>query len=149
MTAAQQKKPIPLGWALDADGQPTTDAEAALKGTLLPAGGAKGAALALMVEILAAALTGSNFAFEATSFFDAKGAPPAVGQVLLAIDPDAFAGNTSFADRVSVLAQAIEQDAGARVPGKRRFNLRAHAEAHGVDVDAALVAEVQGIAAVR
>ena len=50
MTAAQQKKPIPLGWALDEHGQPTTDPEAALKGTLLPSGGAKGAALALMVE---------------------------------------------------------------------------------------------------
>jgi (2R)-3-sulfolactate dehydrogenase (NADP+) len=149
MTAAQQKKPIPLGWALDADGQPTTNAEAALKGTLLPAGGAKGAALALMVEILAAALTGSNFAFEATSFFEAEGAPPSVGQVLLAIDPGAFAETTTFADRVSALAQAIEQDAGARVPGMRRFNLRAQAKAHGVDVDAGLVAEVQSIAAAR
>ncbi len=149
MAAAQQKRSIPLGWALDAHGQPTTDAEAALKGTLLPSGGAKGAALALMVEVLAAALTGSNFAFEATSFFEAEGAPPSVGQVLLAIDPGAFAGTTSLPDRVSALAQAIEQDAGARVPGRRRFNLRAQAAAEGVDVDAALLADVQGIAAGR
>jgi (2R)-3-sulfolactate dehydrogenase (NADP+) len=147
MTAAQQKKPIPLGWALDTNGQPTTSAEAALKGTLLPSGGAKGAALALMVEILAAALTGSNFAFEATSFFEAEGAPPSVGQLLLAIDPGAFAGNTSLPDRVALLAQASEQDAGARVPGRRRFNLRAQAEALGVEIDAALLADVQGIAA--
>jgi (2R)-3-sulfolactate dehydrogenase (NADP+) len=147
MTAAQQKKPIPLGWALDTNGQPTTSAEAALKGTLLPSGGAKGAALALMVEILAAALTGSNFAFEATSFFEAEGAAPSVGQLLLAIDPGAFAGNTSLPDRVALLAQAIEQDAGARVPGRRRFNLRAQAEAQGVDIDAALLADVQSIAA--
>ncbi len=149
MTAAQQKKPIPLGWALDTNGQPTTDAEAALKGTLLPSGGSKGAALALMVEVLAAALTGSNFAFEATSFFEAEGAPPSVGQLLLVIDPGAFAGNTSLPDRVAQLAHAIEQDAGARVPGKRRFNLRAQAEAQGVDIDAALIADVQGIAAGR
>lgn len=146
MTAAQQKKTIPLGWAVDRQGQPTTDAEAALEGTLLPSGGAKGAALALMVEVLAAALTGSNFAFEATSFFEAGGAPPSVGQFLIAIDPGAFAGSTSLPDRISLLAQAIEQEAGARVPGKRRFDLRNRAAAHGVDVDAALLAGVQDIA---
>ncbi|MFM9846106.1 MAG: Ldh family oxidoreductase [Hyphomicrobiaceae bacterium] len=146
MTAALQKKTIPLGWALDVSGQPTTNAEAALKGTLLPSGGAKGAALALMVEVLAAALTGSNFAFEATSFFEADGAPPSVGQFLLAIDPGAFAGETSLPERISLLAQAIEHEAGARVPGKRRFDLRDQAAAHGVDVDAALLADVQDIA---
>jgi (2R)-3-sulfolactate dehydrogenase (NADP+) len=146
MTAAQQKKPIPLGWALDARGQPTTNAEAALKGTLLPSGGAKGAALALMVEVLAAALTGSNFAFEATSFFEAEGAPPSVGQLLLAIDPTAFAKETSLPDRIAVLAQTIELEAGARVPGQRRFDLRAQAATRGVDVDTALLDHVQDIA---
>jgi (2R)-3-sulfolactate dehydrogenase (NADP+) len=146
MTAALQKKPIPLGWALDASGQPTTNAEAALKGTLLPSGGAKGAVLALMVEVLAAALTGSNFAFEATSFFEAEGAPPSVGQLLLAIDPGAFTGSTSLPERIAVLAQAIEQDAGTRVPGARRYDLRAQAAARGVDVDTALLADVQDIA---
>jgi (2R)-3-sulfolactate dehydrogenase (NADP+) len=62
LAAAQKGEPIPLGWAVDAQGQPTTDAKAALAGTLIPAGGAKGAALALMVETLAVALTGANFA---------------------------------------------------------------------------------------
>lgn len=146
LTAAQQKKAIPLGWALDEQGQPTTDPEAALKGTLLPSGGAKGAALALMVEILAAALTGSNFAFEATSFFEADGAPPAVGQFLVAIDPGAFAGETSLPERIALLAQAIEQEAGARISGKRRYDLRNQAAACGVDVDAALLSDVQNIA---
>lgn len=146
MTAALQKKSIPLGWALDASGQPTTNAEAALKGTLLPSGGAKGAVLALMVEVLAAALTGSNFAFEATSFFEAEGAPPSVGQLLLAIDPSAFTGSTSLPERISMLAQAIEQEAGARVPGTRRYDLRAQAAARGVDVDSALLADVRDIA---
>lgn len=146
MAAALQKKPIPLGWALDAHGQPTTNAEAALKGTLLPSGGAKGAVLALMVEVLAAALTGSNFAFEATSFFEAGGAPPSVGQLLLAMDPGAFSGSTSLPDRIGLLAHAIEQDAGARMPGKRRYDLRARAAERGVDVDTALLADVQDIA---
>ena len=74
------------------DGKPTTDAKAALKGALQPIGGAKGAALALMVEVLAVALTGASFGFEASSFFDAEGQPPGVGQLLIAIDPGAFGG---------------------------------------------------------
>ena len=70
-------------WALDAAGQPTNDPGAALEGTMLPIGGAKGAALALMVEILAAALTGANFAYQASSFFSAEGPPPRIGQFFL------------------------------------------------------------------
>jgi (2R)-3-sulfolactate dehydrogenase (NADP+) len=146
LAAAQENKPIPLGWAVDEHGQPTADPEAALKGTLLPSGGAKGAALALMVEVLAAALTGSNFAFEASSFFEAGGTPPSVGQFLLVLDPAAFAGSTSLPDRVSLLARAIEGEAGARVPGTRRFALRERALREGVAVDAKLVADVREIA---
>jgi (2R)-3-sulfolactate dehydrogenase (NADP+) len=90
VTAARDGKAIPPGWAVDAAGLPTTDAKAALAGTLLPLGGAKGAALALMVEVLAAALTGANFAFEASPFLDDKGGPPGTGQLLIAIDAGAF-----------------------------------------------------------
>ena len=68
IVAAQKAgRPIPEGWAVDAGGAPTTDAAAALEGALLPLGGAKGSALALMVEVLAAALTGSAFGWEASS----------------------------------------------------------------------------------
>src|SRR5262249_9118776 len=101
MVAAAKDEPIPEGWALDWEGNPTTDARPALGGTMLPIGGAKGAALALMVEILAAALTCSQFGFEASSFFEAEGAPPHVGQLFLVIDPSVFAPN--FASRVAAL----------------------------------------------
>ena len=87
LTAAQKGEPIPAGWAVDEHGNPTTDAKIALKGALQPIGGAKGAALALMVEVLAVALTGAAFSSEASSFFDAEGPPPGVGQLLIAIDP--------------------------------------------------------------
>jgi (2R)-3-sulfolactate dehydrogenase (NADP+) len=87
MFAQQEGKPIPEGWALDPAGNPTTDPDAALNGTMLPMGGAKGAALVMMVEILAAALPSTNFGFEASSFFAADGPPPAVGQLLIALDP--------------------------------------------------------------
>lgn len=147
LTAAQKGEPVPPTWAVDEDGRPTTDAKVALKGALQPIGGAKGAALALMVEVLAAALTGAHFGFETSSFLDAEGPPPAVGQLLLAIDPGAFAGEDVFADRIAALTGAIGDDAGARLPGDRRIALRATAARQGVTVDAGLLAEVRALAA--
>src|SRR5690606_4270481 len=90
MAAQQAGKPIPEGWALDADGNPTTDADKAMAGTMVPVGGPKGAALALMIELLAGALIGANFAYEASSLFDDKGGPPNIAQFLIAIDPEAL-----------------------------------------------------------
>jgi (2R)-3-sulfolactate dehydrogenase (NADP+) len=146
LASAIKGDPIPPGWAVDADGRPTTDAKAALAGALLPLGGAKGSALALMVEIMAVALTGANFAFEASSFFEAGGAPPGVGQFLMAIDPAAFAGDDAFLDRMATLAAAIETDNDARLPGSRRLALREKANREGLEIDAALLAEVRALA---
>ena len=145
LAAAQKGEPVPADWAVDEHGRPTTDATAALKGTLLPIGGAKGAALALMVEVLSVALTGARFGFEASSFFEAEGPPPGVGQFLIAIDPGAFGGTDLFAERVAMLAETIEDD-GARLPGSRRIALREKARAEGVSVDVKLLAEVRALA---
>ena len=146
MTAAQKNEPIPEGWAKDAEGNPTTDPAAALKGTLTPIGGAKGAALALMVELMAAALTGANLAFQASSFFDAAGPPPGIGQFLIAIDPAAFGGGQAFADRLELLAGEIDAD-GARLPGTGRIVLRQAAMRDGVFVEDTMFAQLQQIAA--
>jgi (2R)-3-sulfolactate dehydrogenase (NADP+) len=146
VTAARDGKPIPLGWAVDANGQPTTDAKAALAGTLLPLGGAKGAALALMVEVLSAAVTGANFAFEASPFLDDKGGPPGTGQLLLAIDAGAFGSGNGVLQRVAVLAGVIEAD-GARLPGSRRHALREKAERDGLLVDSSVLAGLKEMAA--
>jgi (2R)-3-sulfolactate dehydrogenase (NADP+) len=141
MVAATKDEPIPEGWALDWDGKPTTDAKAALGGTMLPIGGAKGAALALMVEILAAALTGSQFGFEASSFFEAEGAPPHVGQLFLVIDPSVFA--PGFADRVAVLCEAMLADPGVRLPGARRYATREKLAKDGIPVPEKLMVELR------
>jgi (2R)-3-sulfolactate dehydrogenase (NADP+) len=146
LTAGQRGEPIPADWAVDEAGRPTTDPAAALKGALQPIGGAKGAALALMVEVLAVALTGAHFGFEASSFFDAEGPPPGVGQLIVAIDPGAFTGRELFLDRIAALAAMIEADSGARLPGSRRLTLRAQAQRDGVAVDAALLAETRVLA---
>ncbi|MHB2167842.1 Ldh family oxidoreductase [Alsobacter sp. R-9] len=141
IVAAKQKgEAIPEGWALDAEGRPTTDAGAALAGTMVAMGDAKGAALAFMVEVLAAALVGSHFAFEASSFLDDKGGPPRTGQLILAIDPTAFgAGGPGFGARMTALAAAIEGQDGARLSGARRLALREAARRDGIALPADLV----------
>jgi (2R)-3-sulfolactate dehydrogenase (NADP+) len=144
LAAKQRGEAIPEGWALDDGGQPTTDPDAALKGTMLPLGDAKGTALALMVELLAAGLTGANFAAEASSFLDAKGSPPGTGQLIIALDPIALGGADALG-RCAALAAAIEAQPGARLPGSRRIALRRRAEAEGLAVADALLAEIEAV----
>jgi (2R)-3-sulfolactate dehydrogenase (NADP+) len=143
VTAKQRGERIPEGWALDENGKPTTDPDSALRGTMMPAGEAKGTALALMVELLAAGLTGANFAAEASSYLDAKGPPPGTGQLIVAFDPLAFSGDTI--SRFVVLASSIEQQAGARLPGARRIAARKKAAAEGLNVADALLAEIAAV----
>lgn len=119
MLAQKAGQPIPEGWALDADGQPTTDADAAMAGTMVPSGGAKGAALALMVELLTAGLAGANFAHQASSLFDDKGPAPNLAHFILVLDPARFA--PGFTDRAELLFDAIAAQEGARLPGARRM----------------------------
>ncbi len=140
--AAQAGEPIPLGWALDADGRPTTDARAALAGSMMPAAEHKGSALALLVDVMSGGVAGSNFSFEASSFVDATGGPPDVGQVVLAIDPTATMGD-SFVDRIEVELQALSAEPGARLPGDRRLRHRHDAEASGVEVPDDLMATLR------
>jgi len=142
LAAKQRGERIPEGWALDAAGRATTDPEAALAGTMLPFGDAKGTALALMVELLAAGLTGSNFAAEASSFLDAEGEPPGTGQLIVAFSPQAF-GGASVSDRFSLLAGAIEQQPGARLPGARRLALREKAKAEGLTISDGLLRDIE------
>jgi len=142
IVAAQRAgRPIPEGWAVDASGHATTDPAAALGGTLLPIGGAKGGALALMVEILGAALTAGAFGWEASSFFDAQGEPPDMGHLLIAIDPAPAAGG-AFGARMSTLLAAVAAEPEVRLPGSRRLAARARAQNLGLDIAADLHAEI-------
>ena len=137
MVAAKEGRPIPMGWALDADGAPTTDAKAALAGSMLAIGAAsssKGAMLALVVELLVTALIGANFGFEASSFFVDAGNRPGIGQAFLVIDPDALAGREGFLDRIEVLVREMLVDDGVRLPGARRDALAARAQQEGIVV---------------
>lgn len=145
MAANQKGEPIPEGWALDAEGRPTTDAKAALAGTMIPLGDAKGTALALMVELLCAGLTGANYGYEQTSFFDNAGDPPGTGQAIIAIDPGVF-GDHALA-RFAEMAEQIAGSEGARVPGYRRIALRKKLTVEGIPVEQALIDEISAIGA--
>ncbi|KQO56621.1 sulfolactate dehydrogenase [Methylobacterium sp. Leaf87] len=143
IAAKQRGETIPEGWAVDADGHPTTDAAAALAGTMIPLGDAKGTALALMVELLAAGLVGARFAGEATSFLDAVGGPPGTGQLILVLDATAFAADAC--ERFAVLAGMIEDQDGARLPGTKRLAARARAAQAGISLSDALLAEIEAL----
>jgi len=143
MLSAQRGEPIPEGWALDETGQPTTDAKRAMeKGSLTPIGGAKGAALALAVEILCGALTGAALAFENDSFFAESGNRPRIGQAFLAIDPGALAGRDVYMERIETLIAAMVREVGVRVPGERRFALARDALTSGIEIPEALATDL-------
>lgn len=139
---ARKGEPIELGWALDSDGQPTEDAEAALAGSMVPAGGQKGFGMGLMVEIFAAALSGGNLGLEASPFSGPKGGPPGTGQFFIGIDPAGFSGDVFDAATLR-LTEAITAQQGARLPGARRAANRKRIEAEGVQVDDALMDRIK------
>lgn len=142
MNAHKTGGSIPEGWALDRDGQPTTKPEDALSGTMLPIGEAKGTALALMVEVLAAVMTGAALSMDASSFFTAEGPPPGVGQFLMAIKPQ----DGLFSARLEALLGAIEAMDGARLPGSRRAEAIRSAEDQGLEVPARYMIAIRRLA---
>ncbi len=149
MAAAQTGEPIPADWALDAQGRPTTNAKAALAGTMLPIGGAKGAALAMMIDMICGAVLNASFGFEASSLFDGEGGPPRLAQLLIAFDPGGFAGAEVYAERIARLIAEIESEEGVRLPGSRRLTRRAEAARSGVVIPARLVETARAIAGER
>ena len=145
MLHADQGKPIPLGWALDRDGNPTTDAKAALTGSLAPIGGVKGAMLALMVELVCCALTGAAFGYENDSYFE-PGGKPSIGHAVIAIDPAALAGRDTYLERIEALVGAMLADQSVRLPGMRREAAAVKARAEGASIPDALYAQIVQLA---
>lgn len=139
IAASKKGDPIPEGWALDKEGHPTTDAKAALEGSLLPIGEGKGFALAVLVEILAGALAGDVLSPDLPLPWMPPEQAAKPGLLLLAFDPSAF--GLGYASRVAQLIQALEA-VGGRIPGSRRAALREKALQEGVVVNETLEAEL-------
>lgn len=128
---------IPEGWAVDADGNPTTDPEAALGGSLVSMGGYKGWGFGLMAELLAAGMTGSRAAPDIGPLKAPEGEAHDIGDYYLLIDPGM---SGAFHDRFARIAEMVAQDEGARMPGAGRQ------AADPVDVDDAAWVLAQGLA---
>ena len=146
MKHAREGRPIPVGWALDTEGNPTTDPNVGLKGSMAPSGGYKGVGVARMVEMMAAAMTGATFGIDASPFSGTVGGPPKTGQFFLAIDPNATSGG-DFAARMSDLVGAIHDQDGAHLPGDGRAAKRRQAAESGVAVNAATLDRIEAILA--
>jgi len=146
LVAAQRGESIPEGWAFDRNGSVTTDPKAGLEGSMAPAGGVKGAMLALVVELLCCALTGAAFGFEADSFFTETGNRPRIGQAFLVIDPGTLAGNSVYDERIETLIAKMSEDEGVRLPGERRIHNEAQARAEGISVPEDLYQKIVSLA---
>ena len=150
MVAAKEGKSIPLGWALDSLGRPTTDPKAGMTGSMLPIGAVsspKGAMLALIVELLVTAVIGAQFGFEASSFFVDEGNQPRIGQAFLVIDPGALAGADAYFGRMETIITEMLVDDGVRLAGARRLALERQAQQAGVSIPDALLAQLTALAA--
>lgn len=134
-------KSIPEGWAIGPDGEPTTDPATALAGAQLPFGGYKGAAIALMVELLAGALIGDTLSFEAGETDSGKVGAPCGGEFMMAIDPARCVGDgnrdAQLAHAEKLFARVLEQD-GTRLPSDRRYRARERTPTEGVTIPKSL-----------
>lgn len=143
LEAARAGEAIPLGWAVDEEGKPTTDPGAALKGFLAPMGGHKGIGLAFIVEALAGALTGTRPVAGPESGFRL---PPAFGAFVMIIDPDAVGSREAFD---AYLAQSIDIYRGAsvdaRYPGEGAAALEAERLREGIPLSAALIRDLTAL----
>jgi (2R)-3-sulfolactate dehydrogenase (NADP+) len=144
--ASEAKRPIPMGWALDADGKPTTDADAGLAGSMAPAGGYKGFGQGLIVEIMCAAMTGSLRGPQMGSFMENDGKPIGCGQFFMALDPRKFSDGM-FDRQVQALVKSITSQPGARLPNSRREANIKRLKKEGLPIDDALLARLQSFCA--
>jgi len=143
MMAMKRGERIPEGWALDRNGKPTTDPKEAIEhGSLFPIGGAKGAMLALMFELICAALTGSAIGAEADSFFSEEGNKPRIGQAFIAIDPSGLSGMNTYWERTETIVGTMLADPEVRLPGARRFAAETSAK-KGIEVPDELIAQIE------
>ena len=129
--AAEAGKDIPPGWALDAEGWPTTDPNAAMQGALLAFGGNRGANVALMVELLSAGINGANWSLDAPPFgVGSEG--PGTGMTVVAIAPRLI--DPDFETRLAAQIRRLSDDYGVHIPGRAKAETRARSEREGISI---------------
>lgn len=144
MIAARDGHSVPYGAGIDSNGKDTTDPNAILDGgAQLAFGGYKGAALAMMVELLAGALIGDKLSFEAKEVDNGDGGPPAGGELIIALDPARFGDGAGFAAHADLLFERMLSDEGVRLPGDRRRKAREVTARDGIHVEESLSRTLQ------
>ena len=139
MIAARDGHSVPHGTGIDSNGKDTTDPKAILDGgAQLAFGGYKGAALAMMVELLAGALIGDKLSFEAKAADNGDGGPPVGGELIIALDPAQFGDGAGFAAHADLLFERMLSDDGVRLPGDRRRKAREITMREGIQVNESL-----------
>jgi L-2-hydroxycarboxylate dehydrogenase (NAD+) len=132
-------EPIPLGWAIDAEGNPTTDPDAALKGSLTPAAGPKGYGLGISIGILAGLLPGAEIGRLVLGTLDTE-FRCTKGDFFLLLDPKAFAGGPMLASRVASYLNELRHSPpqtgfeNVMVPGDRARQLREERLRSGIPI---------------
>ncbi|NIS59255.1 MAG: Ldh family oxidoreductase [Proteobacteria bacterium] len=148
--AQRLKEEIPIGWALDEKGQPTTDPSAALKGTLLPIGGPKGYGLALIIDLLAGMLSGSKYGKEVETFHQLRG-PTGIGVLTMAIDIERFMPLNRFRELMASYVESIKRTKKAKggsqiyLPGEIEFEKEKRSEAEGIEIDTVVAESLNDI----
>ncbi len=139
--------PIPLGWGVDSDGRPSTDAAAVMKGALLTFGGHKGSAISTMIELMAGVLIGDWTSAEASEFDDGAHVIPCRGQLILAFNPSQMGAQHAAndgTDSAERLFRTITEQ-GARLPSQRRYAARQESKLHGIAIPKTLLADIQAL----
>lgn len=143
MMAARDGHQVPLGAGIDVDGNPTTDPAKILEGAQLPFGGYKGAALALMVDLMAGPMIGEKTSLGIEAADDGVG-PALGGQTIFAFNPEMFGGANALEEGEALFAD-LKSDPGVRLPGDRRAAVRPTTPADGVEIPASLRETIQGL----
>jgi delta1-piperideine-2-carboxylate reductase len=147
MIAARDGHAVPEGAGVDAEGNPTTDPAAILDGgAQLAFGGYKGAAIAMMVELLVGGLIGDAFSFESAAADNRDGGPSVGGELIIAMDPARFGDADGFLDHSERLFERIKAQPGTRLPSERRFKLRTETPEAGTEIPEALHTELLTLA---
>ena len=140
LLAAREGKPIPEGWALDAQGRPTTDAQHALEGSLMPMSGHKGIGIAMMVECLAGALAASAASLAAPRSEAMQDA------FLWLVRPEAYAGREAFDEYMRQWTQIyVSASPDARLPGMRGDAIEREAREHGMTLPPVIAQELAAL----
>jgi len=138
----------PMAFGLDPAGQPSTDPSAILKGAQLAFGGHKGAALALMIELLVGPLIGERSSFEAAEADNGDGGPPRGGELLLAIDPSRFGDPERWEAHAEALFARLLEQPGTRLPADRRYRSREQPRLHGIEISGTLFNGIHKLAGI-